>query len=67
MWVRSTLYAAGSDRKVTVMLLNRATMKETDTRYAEENARFMVLVADAQLTEYERIFKSRIVVPLESP
>jgi hypothetical protein len=37
MWVRSTLYAAGSDQKVAVMLLNLAIMKETYARYAEEH------------------------------
>jgi hypothetical protein len=38
MWVRSTLYAAGSDRQAATMLLNLATMKETYARYAEEHA-----------------------------
>jgi hypothetical protein len=38
MWVRSTLYIPGTDRKVAVMLLNLATMKETYSRYAEEYA-----------------------------
>ena len=38
MWVRSTLYARGTERKVAAMLLNLATMKETYARYAEEHA-----------------------------
>jgi hypothetical protein len=38
MWVRSTLYAAGSERKVATMLLNLATMKETYAPYAKEHA-----------------------------
>jgi hypothetical protein len=38
MWVRSTLYAAGSNRQVAAMLLNLATMKETYARYAAEHA-----------------------------
>jgi hypothetical protein len=38
MWVRSTLYAAGTDRQVATMLLNLATMKETYAPYAEEYA-----------------------------
>jgi hypothetical protein len=38
MWVRSTLYAPDSERKVAQMLLNLATMKETYARYAEEHA-----------------------------
>jgi hypothetical protein len=38
MWVRSTLYAAGTDIKVAAMLLNLATMKETYAPYAKEHA-----------------------------
>jgi hypothetical protein len=38
MWVRSTLYARGTDRKVAAMLLNLATMKETYAAYAKEHA-----------------------------
>jgi hypothetical protein len=38
MWVRSTLYSAGADRKVAMMLLNLATMKETYAPYAKEYA-----------------------------
>jgi hypothetical protein len=36
VWVRSTLYASGSERKVAAMLLNLATMKETYAAYATE-------------------------------
>jgi hypothetical protein len=38
MWVRSTLYATGTSRKVATMLLNLATMKETYAPYAKEHA-----------------------------
>jgi hypothetical protein len=38
MWVRSTLYARGTDQKIAVMLLNLATMKETYAPYAAEHA-----------------------------
>ena len=38
VWVRSTLYAGGTDHRVAAMLLNLATMKETYARYAEEHA-----------------------------
>jgi hypothetical protein len=38
VWVRSTLYAPRSDRKIVAMLLNLATMKETYTPYAQEHA-----------------------------
>jgi hypothetical protein len=38
MWVRSTLYASGSEQKVAQMLLNLATLKETDASYAQEHA-----------------------------
>ena len=38
VWVRSTLYAAGSEREVAAMLLNLATMKETYAPYAKEHA-----------------------------
>jgi hypothetical protein len=38
MWIRSTLYSAGTDRKVAMMLLNLATMKETYAPYAAEYA-----------------------------
>ena len=38
MWVRSTLYARGTERKVAAMLLNLATMKETYAAYAKEHA-----------------------------
>jgi hypothetical protein len=38
MWVRSTLYAPGADRKVATMLLNLATMKESYAPYAKEYA-----------------------------
>jgi len=36
MWIRSTLFAPGTDREVARMLLNLATMKETYARYAKE-------------------------------
>jgi hypothetical protein len=38
MWVRSTLYSPGTDRKVATMLLNLATMKESYAPYAKEHA-----------------------------
>jgi hypothetical protein len=38
MWVRSTLYTSGSDRKVATMLLNLASMKESYAPYAQEHA-----------------------------
>jgi hypothetical protein len=38
VWVRSTLYARGSDRQIAAMLLNLATMKETYAPYAQEHA-----------------------------
>jgi hypothetical protein len=38
MWVRSTLYASRTERKVAAMLLNLATMKETYAAYAQEHA-----------------------------
>jgi hypothetical protein len=38
MWVRSTLYARGTDHEVAAMLLNLATMKETYAAYAQEHA-----------------------------
>ena len=38
LWVRSTLYAAGTDRKVASMLLNLATLKESYAPYEEERA-----------------------------
>jgi hypothetical protein len=38
MWVRSTLYTSGTERKVATMLLNLASMKETYAPYAEEHA-----------------------------
>jgi hypothetical protein len=38
MWVRSTLYASGTERKVAAMLLNLATMKETYAAYVQEHA-----------------------------
>jgi hypothetical protein len=38
MWVRSTLYAPGTERKIAQMLLNLATMKETYAPYAREHA-----------------------------
>jgi hypothetical protein len=37
VWVRSTLYASGTEIKVAAMLLNLATMKETYAPYAEEH------------------------------
>ena len=36
MWVRSTLFAQGSDRKVAQMLLNLALMKESYAHYAQD-------------------------------
>jgi hypothetical protein len=36
IWVRSTLFAHGCERKVARMLLNLATMKESYARYAAE-------------------------------
>jgi len=38
VWVRSTLYSQGTERKVATMLLNLATMKETYAPYAKEYA-----------------------------
>jgi hypothetical protein len=38
VWVRSTLYARGSDRQIAAMLLNLATLKETYAPYAQEHA-----------------------------
>ncbi len=38
MWMRSTLFAAGTARQVASMLLNLATMKETYAPYAKEYA-----------------------------
>jgi hypothetical protein len=38
MWVRSTLYTSGTDRKVASMLLNLASMKESYAPYAQEHA-----------------------------
>ena len=38
LWVRSTLYAAGTDRKVATMLLNLATLKESYAAYERERA-----------------------------
>lgn len=38
VWVRSTLYARGTDHEVAAMLLNLATMKETYAAYAQEHA-----------------------------
>ena len=38
LWVRSTLYAAGSERQVAVMLLNQATLKDSYAPYALERA-----------------------------
>jgi hypothetical protein len=38
MWVRSTLYSSGTERKVATMLLNLASLKETYERYAQEYA-----------------------------
>jgi hypothetical protein len=37
MWVRSTLFAQGSDRKVAQMLLNLALMKESYASYAQDH------------------------------
>jgi hypothetical protein len=37
VWVRSTLYARGTEQKIAAMLLNLATMKETYARYAAEH------------------------------
>ena len=37
-WVRSTLYAQGTERKIASMLLNLATMKETYALYGQEHA-----------------------------
>jgi hypothetical protein len=38
MWVRSTLYARGTEQRIAAMLLNLATMKETYAPYAAEHA-----------------------------
>ncbi len=38
LWVRSTLYAAGTDRRVATMLLNSATLKESYASYEAERA-----------------------------
>jgi hypothetical protein len=37
VWVRSTLYARGTEQKIAAMLLNLATMKETYAPYAAEH------------------------------
>ena len=47
MWVRSTLYAGGTDRKIGSMLLNLATMKETYAPYAKEYAALYGSAVDA--------------------
>lgn len=44
MWVRSTLYAHGSDRVVAAMLLNMATLKDSYESYAAD---YGVLYGDA--------------------
>jgi hypothetical protein len=36
MWLRSTLFAQGTQRKVSQMLLNLASMKESYARYAQD-------------------------------
>ena len=36
VWIRTTLFARSSDRRVAQMLLNLATMKESYARYAAE-------------------------------
>lgn len=38
MWVRSTLYTSGTERKVATMLLNLASMKESYAAYASDHA-----------------------------
>jgi hypothetical protein len=38
IWIRSTLFARNTDRKVAQMLLNLASMKESYARYAAEYA-----------------------------
>ncbi|KRB86915.1 hypothetical protein ASE00_06635 [Sphingomonas sp. Root710] len=38
MWVRSTLFASGTDRVVAAMLLNMATLKDSYERYATDHA-----------------------------
>ena len=38
LWVRSTLFEAGSDRTVATMLLNLATLKDSYANYAAERA-----------------------------
>jgi hypothetical protein len=38
IWVRSTLFAHGSERRIAEMLLNLATMKESYAPYAREHA-----------------------------
>jgi hypothetical protein len=38
MWVRSTLYTSGTERKVATMLLNLASMKESYAAYAGDHA-----------------------------
>ena len=38
MWVRSTLYAPGTDRVVVAMLLNMATLKDSYESYAADHA-----------------------------
>ena len=38
LWVRSTLFEAGSERQVAVMLLNLATLKDSYAPHAAERA-----------------------------
>lgn len=38
IWIRSTLFARGTNRKIAQMLLNLASMKESYARYASEHA-----------------------------
>lgn len=38
MWIRSTIYEAGTDHKVATMLLNQASMKDTYAPYQQEHA-----------------------------
>jgi hypothetical protein len=42
IWVRSTLYEAGTDHEVARMLLNLASLKDSYPRYAEEHAALYV-------------------------
>ena len=46
LWIRSTLYAQGSDRVVATMLLNSATLKDSYARYQSERQQLYGTAAD---------------------